>query len=65
MAKLYHVVMQEATVTFLDQRSQVEFVANGAMVNPGNRSVLCESDVDDDQYRRIERWSKEGTDADV
>jgi len=56
MPKIYHAVTKYATVTFLSLEDQEDWLGEG---EPPADCVLCESEVTDEEYGKLERWREE------
>ena len=54
--KLWHVVMQEGTVTFLTRAAMMDFLGPGVAVEATNWAVIVESDVTVAEFNKIARW---------
>lgn len=59
MKKLYHVVMEHDTVTFLDEEARTEFAGRHA-ASDVRSVILCESDVTEEELARAEEWAAYG-----
>lgn len=58
MRKIWHVVMPEATVTFLDYDQVQEFLQPMTIDNLINGVVVCESEVSEDHFALMADWQR-------
>lgn len=60
MRKIYHVVMPETTVTFLDYEGVQAFLGSKSLHELIENVVVAESEVTDDHYSMLSDWQHRG-----
>lgn len=57
MPKIFHTITPDATYTFLSKETHDE---SKAEAHPEDGFVYAESEISDDEYRRLQSWHIEG-----
>lgn len=56
--KVFHVVMEHATVTFLSYDAMVDFLGPRSINSIESDTILCESDVTTQEWDRLDKWHR-------